>query len=257
MSEIMVAVVEGGWPAIGYALIIFAILLAIFGFLPGVVNRLFAMSFPKTDPRRAEMIAELYAVERWKQPWWVLQQGERALFEGIPARRAFRESLRELRESATPVTSRWQRDEYTASVVYRFDKTPGLTRSDYLVMARNQLGRTTRSIGLPTEWLSHQLVQVRPYASGELIVVMFVVGESRRTVRKLVRNGGYHYLKSERYEPALNLPVVDRPVGSRYKRMGAESDFKNPPRPESLTCLARLEGQPRGRTSYRGRAGTS
>lgn len=86
MSDVLVEVVKGGWPILGFVMVVFACTLAIFGLLPGVVTRLLARIYPTFDPRRLEMIAELYAVPRWDQPWWVAQQTERALHEGISAR---------------------------------------------------------------------------------------------------------------------------------------------------------------------------
>ncbi|WP_148286371.1 hypothetical protein [Microbacterium sp. B19] len=77
MNEILTAAVA--LPTLGVAVLVW-------GFAPGLVNRLMARIYPTTDPRRREMIAELYTVPRWEQPFWVAQQAERALFEGIPAR---------------------------------------------------------------------------------------------------------------------------------------------------------------------------
>jgi hypothetical protein len=87
MSEIAVEVLRGGWPIAAFVLALFAISLVLFGFMPGALNRAFALFYPIEDPRRNEMVAELYAVPRLDQPWWVFQQSERALFEGLGARR--------------------------------------------------------------------------------------------------------------------------------------------------------------------------
>jgi hypothetical protein len=57
--------------------------LSVFGFLPGLVARLVALSFHKDDPRRRELVSEVYAVPRWERPFWVAEQLERALSEGI------------------------------------------------------------------------------------------------------------------------------------------------------------------------------
>lgn len=56
--------------------------LGVFGFFPGLFARLIALSFRKGDPRRKELIAEVYAVPRWERPFWVAEQLERALSEG-------------------------------------------------------------------------------------------------------------------------------------------------------------------------------
>ncbi len=55
------------------------IALFVFGFAPGAALRLIVRLYPKGDPRRQEMIAELYAVPRWERPFWVTEQLEMAL----------------------------------------------------------------------------------------------------------------------------------------------------------------------------------
>lgn len=81
----------GAWPVLLVALLVW-------GLAPGLVNRLIALGFPKDDERRCQMIGDLYDVPRWEQPFWVLQQAERLLTEGLPARvRARRERARSWR----------------------------------------------------------------------------------------------------------------------------------------------------------------
>jgi hypothetical protein len=60
--------------------------LVIFGFFPGLGARLVAMTYRKGDPRRDEIIAEVYAVPRWERPFWVFEQLERAFSEGARER---------------------------------------------------------------------------------------------------------------------------------------------------------------------------
>jgi hypothetical protein len=63
--------------------IVFAV---IFGLTPGFANRVLARAYPKEDPRRAEMIAELYSIP-WVERWnWVFQNIERVIHEALPAR---------------------------------------------------------------------------------------------------------------------------------------------------------------------------
>lgn len=57
-----------------------------FGFAPGLLAKLIAIAYPPKDPRRAEMIAEIYTIPYKERPLWVFEQAERALTEGIPAR---------------------------------------------------------------------------------------------------------------------------------------------------------------------------
>lgn len=57
--------------------------LLIFGVAPGVLLRIISLAYRHDDPRRHEMVAELYAVPRWERPFWVLEQAEVALFEGL------------------------------------------------------------------------------------------------------------------------------------------------------------------------------
>lgn len=57
--------------------------LVIFGFAPGAVLRLVSLAFRRDDPRRQEMRAELHAVPRIERPFWVAEQMEVALCEGL------------------------------------------------------------------------------------------------------------------------------------------------------------------------------
>jgi Uncharacterized protein conserved in bacteria (DUF2314) len=59
------------------------VVLLVFGFAPGAVLRLIALAYHRDDPRRSEMLAELYTVPWLERPLWVAQHLERALFEGL------------------------------------------------------------------------------------------------------------------------------------------------------------------------------
>jgi hypothetical protein len=61
----------------------FLVALLVFGFAPGAVLRLIVLAFHRDDPRRNEMLAELHRVPRWERPFWVVEQLEVALSEGI------------------------------------------------------------------------------------------------------------------------------------------------------------------------------
>jgi Uncharacterized protein conserved in bacteria (DUF2314) len=64
----------------------FLVALLVFGFAPGALLRLIVLAFPRDDPRRRELLAELHAVPRLERPFWVVEQLEVALFEGIRER---------------------------------------------------------------------------------------------------------------------------------------------------------------------------
>jgi diguanylate cyclase (GGDEF)-like protein len=59
------------------------LVIVVFGFAPGFVLRLIVLAYPHGDPRRDELVAEVYAVPRIQRPLWVAQQLEVALFEGL------------------------------------------------------------------------------------------------------------------------------------------------------------------------------
>ena len=77
------------WPTLGVALLVF-------GFAPGVVLRLIVLFYRRDNPRRQELLGELYAVPRIERPFWVAEQLEVALFEGL------RDRLRAWRDRRTP-----------------------------------------------------------------------------------------------------------------------------------------------------------
>jgi hypothetical protein len=60
----------------------------VFGFAPGAALRLIVLAFPRSDPRRRELLAELRAVPRLERPMWIAEQLEVALAEGVAGRLA-------------------------------------------------------------------------------------------------------------------------------------------------------------------------
>jgi hypothetical protein len=74
VGEFLGAIVS--WPP-------FLAALLVFGFAPGAALRLIVLAFHRDDPRRSEMLAELHGVPRWERPFWVVEQLEVALSEGI------------------------------------------------------------------------------------------------------------------------------------------------------------------------------
>jgi uncharacterized protein YegJ (DUF2314 family) len=67
------------WPTLLIAIVVY-------GFAPGFLLRLIVLAYEKGDERRDELVAELYAVERIKRPFWVAEQLETALFDGLGPR---------------------------------------------------------------------------------------------------------------------------------------------------------------------------
>jgi hypothetical protein len=61
----------------------FLVALLVFGFAPGAALRLIVLVFHRDDPRRQELLAELHVVPRIERPFWVFEQLEVALFEGL------------------------------------------------------------------------------------------------------------------------------------------------------------------------------
>ena len=74
MAELMQAIAS--WPSL-------LVVVVVFGLAPGLCLRLIVLAYPRGDPRRAELVAELYAVPRIQRPLWVAEQLEVALFEGL------------------------------------------------------------------------------------------------------------------------------------------------------------------------------
>jgi hypothetical protein len=70
------------------ALVLVFALVGVFsqGFIPRFATRFLARAFPKSDPRREEMLAELYGVPQKERLVWVFEQLERVVMEAIPAR---------------------------------------------------------------------------------------------------------------------------------------------------------------------------
>jgi hypothetical protein len=68
----------------------FVVVVLLLGFAPGAMLRLIVLAFSRDDPRRQELLAELHAVPRADRPFWVAEQLEIALFEGLRGRIAAR-----------------------------------------------------------------------------------------------------------------------------------------------------------------------
>lgn len=76
------------------------LVLVVFGFAPGFVLRLLVRIYPKDDPRRTELISELYMLGRAERLLFVAEQLETVLFEGAPHRlKAVLDSVRTSKQS--------------------------------------------------------------------------------------------------------------------------------------------------------------
>lgn|GEM_PF-3396566 len=70
--------------AVSWSTLLVAIL--VFSLLPDVALRLLLLAYPRTHPRRRELIAELKIVPRQERPFWVAEQVCMILCEGLPTR---------------------------------------------------------------------------------------------------------------------------------------------------------------------------
>jgi hypothetical protein len=62
---------------------LFLLALLVYGFAPGLLLRLIVRAFHPEDPRREELLAEIHAVPRLERPFWVFEQLEVAISEGL------------------------------------------------------------------------------------------------------------------------------------------------------------------------------
>lgn len=88
--------------------------LVIFGLAPGLVLRMLVKLYPKKDPRRAELVAELYTVPRLMRPMWVAEQLEVTIFEGLARRRAAARDARRGARGSNTLSTHNLRDEVIA-----------------------------------------------------------------------------------------------------------------------------------------------
>jgi len=96
------------------------LVIGVFGFVPGFCLRLIVWAYPRDDPRRRELVAELYAVPRIQRPVWVAQQLEVALFEGLGHRvSATIQRRRDRRRTRVPRGLRIQKSRRRDSTVVR------------------------------------------------------------------------------------------------------------------------------------------
>lgn len=77
-----------------------AVALLILLVAPSLVVRCLVRIYPYDDPRRVELLAELPAVPFSERPFWVLEQVETILLDGLPSRVR---RLRQRRSQRTPL----------------------------------------------------------------------------------------------------------------------------------------------------------
>jgi Domain of unknown function (DUF397) len=100
---------------VSWPMLIFA--LGAFGFAPGLVLRLIVLAFPRHDPRRKELLGELYAVPRFERPFWVAEQLEVALFEGVRGRFIARRARKRKLASAVDASNlQWIGSTFNAAI---------------------------------------------------------------------------------------------------------------------------------------------
>jgi hypothetical protein len=69
---------------VGPGLSLLGAVLLIYGVLPGTTLRAILLLYPKDDPRRRELLAEMYSIpKRRERLLWVAEQLETAVFEGM------------------------------------------------------------------------------------------------------------------------------------------------------------------------------
>lgn len=92
MTELIGKIVS--WPTLLFLGVVFVL----YGFAPGFTLRLTVLLYPRDHARRRELIAELYTVPRLHRPFWVMEQLETALAEGLTVRllRTVRDRCRRL-----------------------------------------------------------------------------------------------------------------------------------------------------------------
>lgn len=129
VAEVLDAILS--WPT-------FVIALLVFGFAPGAVLRLIVLAFPGDDPRRRELLAELHAVPRLERPFWVAEQLELALFEGIWGRVVWAATGR--------IIHRWYLDDSVAEL-HRIDpETYGLSDEEIAAIEPGTLAKLAFSM---------------------------------------------------------------------------------------------------------------
>lgn len=116
------------WPALLASLLMF-------GFAPGAVLRIIVLAFRRDDPRRTELLGELSNVPRIERPFWVCEQLEIALFEGLASR--LTSLTKKIRHSRDRSAQELNREVWAALGPMPVLLAPGLRCTDVQVTFRS------------------------------------------------------------------------------------------------------------------------
>jgi hypothetical protein len=98
----------GAWPVIvmltGLALLVAIVVVAV---APGPALRVILIAYPKGHPRRRELLGEVHAMGQFERPFFVFEQIELAIGEGVSLRRAARRK----KTQAQGAADGWDRDQ--------------------------------------------------------------------------------------------------------------------------------------------------
>lgn len=176
--------------------------MAVFGFLPGVVLRILVLAYPKGHPRRSELLAELYAQPYGARPLFVAHQLETAIADGVPARwRAWRATgypiplVRRLRA--------WRRshlatiDEVIAEQLEQDEVLVHIDGSSFrsFVLGNPLLMVLTIAGAFAT---APPLTSSEPSASGRLLVLGFAITISVVSVRRMQHQAIHYAVTNQR-----------------------------------------------------------
>jgi hypothetical protein len=167
MTELLDVVAS--WPSL-------ILVIVVFGFTPGLCLRLLVLAYPRSDPRRTELIAELYAVPYIQRPLWVAEQLEVALFEGLPHR-----VFAVLRLSTSQRRQRVLRHTTHRSLTYAI-RVVGVILIGYVIV----MGGVILAMSANTRWLgavSAITITITIVAAGGFTIVIEIA--HRRRSRKL------------------------------------------------------------------------
>jgi hypothetical protein len=140
VAEVLDAILS--WPT-------FVIALVVFGFAPGAVLRLIVLAFPSDDPRRRELLAEIHAVPRVERPFWVVEQLELALFDGIWGRLVWAATGR--------IIHRWYLDDSVAELHRADPEMYGLSDEEIAAIEPGTLVKLTFT--MKDNWAESMWVQ--------------------------------------------------------------------------------------------------